>query len=64
MLELVRKMSNVMDGAGPDREKRAWSVVAMMVGAVAISRAMPDGEEAGQVLDAALQNAIALIAQK
>jgi TetR/AcrR family transcriptional repressor of nem operon len=64
MLELVRKMSNVLDGAGPDREKRAWSVVAMMVGAIAISRAMPDGEEAGQVLDSALQTAIALIAPK
>jgi TetR/AcrR family transcriptional regulator, transcriptional repressor for nem operon len=64
MLELVRKMSNVLDRAGPDREKRAWSVVAMMVGAVAISRAMPDGEAADQVLDAALQNAIALIAPK
>src|SRR5882757_3671905 len=43
MLELVRKMSNLLDGAGPDREKRAWSVIAMMVGANAISRAMPDG---------------------
>jgi TetR/AcrR family transcriptional regulator, transcriptional repressor for nem operon len=64
MLELVRKMSNVLGGARADREKRAWSVVAMMVGAVAISRAMPDGEAADQVLDAALQNAIALIAPK
>jgi TetR/AcrR family transcriptional regulator, transcriptional repressor for nem operon len=64
MLELVRKMSNFLDAAGPDREKRAWSVIAMMVGAIAISRAMPDGEEAGQVLDSALQTAIALIAPK
>jgi TetR/AcrR family transcriptional regulator, transcriptional repressor for nem operon len=64
MLELVRKMSNVLDGAGPDREKRAWSVIAMMVGAIAISRAMPDGEEADQVLDSALRTAIALIAPK
>ena len=64
MLELVRKMSNILDGAGPDREKRAWSVIAMMVGAIAISRAMPDGEEADQALDSALQTAIALIAPK
>jgi TetR/AcrR family transcriptional regulator, transcriptional repressor for nem operon len=64
MLELVRKMSNVLDGAAPDREKRAWSVISVMVGAIAISRAMPDGEEAGQVLDSALQTAIALIAPK
>ena len=43
MSALVRKMSNVLDVAGPDRKKRAWSIVAMMVGAIAISRAMPDG---------------------
>ena len=64
MLALVDKMSNVLDGAGPDREKRAWSIIAMMVGAVAISQAMPDGEEADHVLDSALQTAIALIAPK
>jgi TetR/AcrR family transcriptional regulator, transcriptional repressor for nem operon len=64
MLELVRKMSNVLGGTGSDPQKRAWSVIAMMVGAIAISRAMPDGEEAGQVLDSALQTAVALIAPK
>ena len=64
MLALVHKMSNVLDGAGPDREQRAWSIIAMMVGAIAIARAMPDGEEAEQVLDSALQTAIALIAPK
>jgi TetR/AcrR family transcriptional regulator, transcriptional repressor for nem operon len=64
MLALVRKMSNVVDVAGPDRKKRAWSIVAMMVGAITISRAMPDGDEADQVLESALQTAIALIAPK
>jgi TetR/AcrR family transcriptional repressor of nem operon len=64
MLALVRKMSNVLDVAGPDREQRAWSIVTMMVGAIAISRAMPDGEEADRALDSALQTAIALIAPK
>jgi TetR/AcrR family transcriptional regulator, transcriptional repressor for nem operon len=62
MLALIHKMSNVLDGAGPDREKRAWSIVALMIGALAISRAMPDGEEADQVLDSALRTAIAFIA--
>ena len=62
MLALVRRMSNVLGAAGPDREKRAWSIVAMMVGAIAISRAMPDGEAPDRVLDSALQSAIALIA--
>jgi TetR/AcrR family transcriptional repressor of nem operon len=62
MLTLIDKMSNVLDGAAPDRETRAWSIVAMMIGAIAISRAMPDGETADQALDAALQTASALVA--
>jgi TetR/AcrR family transcriptional repressor of nem operon len=64
MLELVRKMSNVLEGAAADREKRAWSIVALMVGAIAISRAMPDGEAANRALDSALQTATALVAAK
>ena len=57
-------MSNILDVAGPGRRKRAWSIVAMMIGAIAISRAMPDGEEADQALDSALQTATALVAPK
>jgi len=64
MLALVHKMSNVLDGAGPDREKRAWSMVATMIGVIAIARAMPDGEEADRALDSALQTATALVAPK
>ena len=64
MLAFVRKMSKILDGAEPEREKRAWSIVAIIVGAIAISRAMPDGTEAAQALDSALQTAIALIAAK
>lgn len=64
MLALVDKMSNALSGAAPDREQRAWSIVAMMVGAIAISRAMLDGEKADQALDSALQSAMALIAPK
>jgi AcrR family transcriptional regulator len=62
MVGLIHNMSNVL--AGPDREKHAWSIVAMMVGAIAISRAMPDGAEADQVLDSVLQTAIALVSPK
>ena len=64
MLALVDKMSNVLDGEGPDRKRRAWSIIALMIGAIAISRAMPDGEAADQALDSALQTATALIAPK
>ena len=61
MVAFIRKMSKVLDGAEPDHEKHAWSIVAIMVGAIAISRAMPDGEEADKAIDLALQTAIALI---
>jgi TetR/AcrR family transcriptional repressor of nem operon len=64
MLALVDKMSDVLDGAKPDRRKRAWSIIATMVGAVGIAQAMPDAREADQVLKSALQTAIALIAAK
>jgi TetR/AcrR family transcriptional repressor of nem operon len=64
MLALVDKMSDVLDGAKPDRRKRAWSIIATMVGAVGIAQAMPDEKEADQVLKSALQSSIALIAAK
>ncbi len=64
MSTLVRKMSDVLDSARPDRKKRAWSIIAIMVGAIAISRAMPDGKEADAALDSALQTAMALITAK
>jgi hypothetical protein len=35
-----------------------------MVGAVAIARAMPDGEAADRAIEAALQTAISLVAAK
>jgi TetR/AcrR family transcriptional repressor of nem operon len=64
MLALVDKMSNVLDGEGPDRGRRAWSIIALMIGAIAISRAMPDGKAADRALDSALQTATMLIAPK
>ena len=64
MVALIRQMSDVLGVAGSGREQRAWSIVAIMIGAIAISRAMADGEEADQVLDAALQTATRLVAPK
>jgi AcrR family transcriptional regulator len=61
MTELIRKVSTVLDGAEPDRERRAWSIVAVMVGAIEISRAMPDGEEANRAIKHALETAVSLI---
>jgi TetR/AcrR family transcriptional repressor of nem operon len=61
MTELIHKMSAVLDGAEADRERRAWGIVAMMVGVIGISRAMPDGEEANRAIEHALETAVSLI---
>ena len=61
MVTLIHRISNVLGLAGSGREERAWSIVTIMIGAIAISRAMADGEEADQVLDAALRTATALV---
>ncbi|QWA12048.1 TetR/AcrR family transcriptional regulator [Sodalis ligni] len=61
MAELIRKVSAVLGGNEADRERRAWSIVSMMVGVISISRAMPDGEEANRAIRHALETAVSLI---
>jgi TetR/AcrR family transcriptional repressor of nem operon len=61
MAELIGKVASVLDGAEADRERRAWSIVAVMVGSIEISRAMPDGEEANRAIDHALATALSFL---
>jgi hypothetical protein len=61
MQELVGKIARVIGGEAGDAEKRAWNVVALMVGAISVARALPKGPEAQALLDAALQQAAAVI---
>ncbi|WP_297731904.1 TetR/AcrR family transcriptional regulator [Mycobacterium sp.] len=56
---LAGRVAELLDGA--DRDRRAWSVVALMVGAVSISRAMSDADTQAKVLDAARETADRLI---
>lgn len=42
-----------MRGAPQEQRQRAWAAVATIVGAVTVVRALPPGEEARAVLDAA-----------
>lgn len=55
MLDLVALLAPAMPGPPDEQERRAWAAVASMVGAVTIARALPDGDHAKSVLDAALQ---------
>lgn len=61
MQELVGKIARVIGGESRDADSRAWTIVTLMVGAVSVARALPEGAEARAILDAALQQAIALI---
>jgi hypothetical protein len=64
MKELIRKTSKVLAGAPADREKKAWTMVAMMVGAVLVAQALPPGREADKIIEAALERAISIIAEE
>jgi TetR/AcrR family transcriptional regulator, transcriptional repressor for nem operon len=61
MVELVDKIVSVLGGREADREQRAWNIVAMMVGAVEVSRAMVDSDQALRPVAHALNAALALI---
>jgi hypothetical protein len=58
---LAGRVAELLDGARPDRERRAWSIVALMVGAVSISRAMSDTATQTKVIDSARQTVERLI---
>jgi TetR/AcrR family transcriptional regulator, transcriptional repressor for nem operon len=60
---LAMRFASLLDGDPSDRERRAWSIVALMVGGIAISRAMTDGSATrAAALDAARHTAMSLIA--
>ncbi|WP_043666205.1 TetR/AcrR family transcriptional regulator [Streptomyces xylophagus] len=55
VLDVVALLAPAMQGTAEEREERAWAMVAAMVGAVTLARALPAGEQAKSVLDAVLQ---------
>jgi TetR/AcrR family transcriptional regulator, transcriptional repressor for nem operon len=61
LLKFIRELSSVVEGPEAVRQQRAWSIAAIMVGAISISRAMPDGSQAQQLIDSALQTARNLV---
>jgi TetR/AcrR family transcriptional regulator, transcriptional repressor for nem operon len=64
MNELIDKIAKAIEGGTRrQRRDRAWSVVALMVGSLTVARALPDGDEANEMIDAALQSAMVLLSQ-
>lgn len=65
MLALVDRIAGLLDGDEPDRHQRAWSIVALIVGAVLVSRAIPEESNSKYApLESALDTAVALIRQR
>jgi len=59
---LVERIADLLDGDRPDRTRRAWSTVALMVGAIVISRGMPDGSKSRRAaVESARRTADALV---
>ena len=58
MVELVGKIARLMKGPPGTREKKAWSLLSMMAGAMLIARAMADEDRAAKVIDSVLKSAL------
>ena len=65
MSALITRITELLDGDESDRQRRAWSIVALMVGSIVISRGLPDQSEARTAaIDSALRTASSLIAEE
>jgi TetR/AcrR family transcriptional regulator, transcriptional repressor for nem operon len=64
MKELIRKMSKVLTGTSAEREKKAWTMVAMMIGAVLVAQALPPGKEAEKIIESVLERAMSITDEK
>ena len=64
MNELIDKIAEGLEGGTRrQRRERAWSIVALMVGSLTVARALPDGDEANEMVKSALQSAMDLLSQ-
>ncbi|MEE6178462.1 TetR/AcrR family transcriptional regulator [Mycobacterium sp. 050134] len=59
---MAGRVADLLDGARADRERRAWSIVSLIVGAVSISRAMSDAASQAAVIAAAQRTVDKLVA--
>ena len=62
MTAVVDRIAGLLDGEASDRQRRAWSLVALMVGSIVISRGIPEQSESRTApLDSALSTEFMLI---
>jgi AcrR family transcriptional regulator len=58
---LVTRITEVLEGEANDRERKAWNIIALMIGSVSAARAMSDQECIEAVLNFGLASAMAQI---
>ncbi|MER5526630.1 TetR/AcrR family transcriptional regulator [Streptomyces sp. NPDC002677] len=58
MVEVIALLAPAMHGTQEEREQQAWTLLASIVGAVTLARALPSGDHAQAVLDAVLASAM------
>lgn len=58
IIEVVALLAPAMSGTPEEQQRQAWSLVASIVGAITIARALPAGDAAQAVLDSALASAM------
>jgi AcrR family transcriptional regulator len=65
MTALVDRIASLLDGEESDRQRRAWSIVALLVGAILISRANPEHSKSRtEPLHSALSTATTLMSTR
>jgi TetR/AcrR family transcriptional regulator, transcriptional repressor for nem operon len=57
IVEVAALLAPAMHGTPQEQQRHAWSLVASIVGAITIARALPAGDEAQAVLDSVLVSA-------
>jgi TetR/AcrR family transcriptional regulator, transcriptional repressor for nem operon len=64
MNEFIDKIVKALEGGTRrQRRDRAWSIIALMVGSLTVARALPDGNEADEMINASLKSAVNLLSQ-
>jgi TetR/AcrR family transcriptional repressor of nem operon len=58
IIEVVALLAPAMSGTPQEQERQAWTLVASIVGAITIARALPAGDEAQAMLDSVLASAM------
>jgi TetR/AcrR family transcriptional repressor of nem operon len=64
MADLVPLLAPAMHGTAEEQTEQAWVLIASIVGAVTIARALPAGDHARTLLDATLATAMEMISDE